>query len=69
MLLPVLPVNSPHNIAIKISGDLREEVGWRDLVATVAHIRDSLTPAEQANFAIITGNYGETGAIDYFGPA
>jgi len=69
MLLPILPLNSPHNIAVKISGDLREEVGWRTLVGTVAHIWDSLTPAERSNFAIITGNYGETGAIDYYGPA
>jgi 4-amino-4-deoxy-L-arabinose transferase-like glycosyltransferase len=69
LLLPILPLNSPHNIAIKINGDLREEVGWRELVATVARIRDSLSPAQRASLAIITGNYGETGAIDFYGPA
>ncbi|HUJ30150.1 MAG TPA: hypothetical protein VLY23_02640, partial [Candidatus Acidoferrum sp.] len=29
----------------------------------------SLPPAERANCAILGGNYGETGAIDYFGPS
>jgi 4-amino-4-deoxy-L-arabinose transferase-like glycosyltransferase len=69
VVLPIPPVNSPHNVALKNNGDLREEIGWTDLVAEVARIRDSLTPAERANFAIITGNYGETGAIDFYGPA
>jgi hypothetical protein len=67
LVLPILPVNSPKNVAIKNNGDLREEIGWTDLVAEVARIRDSLTPAERANFAILTGNYGETGAIDLYG--
>jgi len=34
------------NFALKDNGDLREEIGWDDLVSTVAGIRDSL-PAEQ----------------------
>ena len=34
------------NFASKNNGDLREEIGWDELVKTVAGIRDSL-PAEQ----------------------
>jgi 4-amino-4-deoxy-L-arabinose transferase-like glycosyltransferase len=68
VVLPIQPVNSPHNFALKNNGDLREEIGWTDLVAEVARIRDSFTPPERANFAIITGNYGETGAINLYGP-
>jgi len=67
VILPIAPVNA-NSVALKNNGDLREEIGWTDLVAEVARIRDSLTPAERANFAIITGNYGETGAIDLYGP-
>jgi Dolichyl-phosphate-mannose-protein mannosyltransferase len=68
-ILPINPTISPSNIALENNGDLREEIGWTDLVAAVAKVRDSLTPAERQHFAIITGNYGETGAIDFYGSA
>ena len=67
--LPIAPVNSPSNIALKLNGDLREEVGWPELVAALAKVRDSLPPRERAHVAILTGNYGETGAVDLYGPA
>lgn len=67
LILPLGPV-SANNFALKNNGDLREEIGWTDLVAEVARIRDSLTPADRAHLAIITTNYGETGAIDLYGP-
>ncbi|MGA2696265.1 MAG: glycosyltransferase family 39 protein [Terriglobales bacterium] len=55
--------------ALKNNGDLREEIGWDDLLKTVAGIRDSLPPEQRASFGIITGNYGEQGAIEILGPA
>ena len=66
-IVPIDPVISANNFGIRNNGDLREEIGFTDLVAAVAKVRDSLTPAERSNFAIITGNYGETGAIDLYG--
>lgn len=69
IILPVKPVISPGNFALRNNGDLREEVGWNELVAVVAKVRDALPPAERDNVGILTGNYGETGAIDLFGPA
>jgi hypothetical protein len=66
-LLPLGRI-STGNFALKTNGELREEIGWREMVAEVARIRDSLPPAERARLAIITGNYGETGAIDLYGP-
>jgi len=68
-IVPIDPVISANNFGIRNNGDLREEIGFTDLVAAVAKVRDSLTPAERSNFAIITGNYGETGAIDLYGAA
>ena len=59
---------SPNNFALKNNGDLREEIGWTDLVAEVARVRDSLPPDGRAHLGIITGNYGETGAVNLFGP-
>ena len=65
-LLPMGPISS-NNYALKVNGELREEIGWTDLVAEVARIRESLPSAERAHLGIITGNYGETGAIDLYG--
>ena len=56
-------------IAIKRNSDLREEFGWDNLVRTVAQVRDSLPPDEQAHLGIATGNYGEYGAIEILGAA
>lgn len=70
LLLPVAPVNSALWNAI--SGKLdnfREQIGWPELVDTVAAIRDSLPAEERATTGILTGNYGEAGAIDLYGPA
>jgi len=38
------------------------------MVETVAEIYHNLPPEERAKAAIIAPNYGEAGAIDFFGP-
>jgi hypothetical protein len=43
--------------------------GWDDMAATVAHVYWNLPAADRADCAILGGNYGEAGAIDYYGPA
>jgi hypothetical protein len=68
IILPLGPI-SPGTYALAHNGDLREEVGWTELVATVAGIRDSLSPEQRAHLAVITGNYGETGALNLYGAA
>ena len=46
-----------------------DRYGWREMVAAVKQAYDTLTPAEQAEACILTTNYGEAGAIDFYGPA
>jgi hypothetical protein len=58
-----------RDFALAKNGDLREEIGWDELVRTVAQIRDSLPPEQQALLGITTGNYGEYGAIEILGRA
>jgi hypothetical protein len=41
--------------------------GWENMVATVAKVYDRLTPEEKARTLIYCNNYGEAGAIDFFG--
>jgi hypothetical protein len=43
--------------------------GWDSMAATVAGVYRGLPDSDQTNCAILAGNYGEAGAIDYYGPA
>jgi hypothetical protein len=43
--------------------------GWLELAATVAKTYAGLPPAERAQAAIVTSNYGEAAAVDFFGGA
>ena len=45
-----------------------DQFGWEEMVARVARYYHSLPPAEQAKTVIYTGDYGEAGAIDFYGP-
>jgi len=42
--------------------------GWRNMAGQVAAVYHALPPADQARAVILTGNYGEAGAVDYYGP-
>jgi 4-amino-4-deoxy-L-arabinose transferase-like glycosyltransferase len=68
LAVPLFALDSPHNFVIRINEDMREEVGWQELVAEIARIRDSFSPVERANFGIIATNYGELGAVNLYGP-
>jgi hypothetical protein len=66
--VPVAPVDSDWaRQAFRINEDFREEMGWPELVQQLAKIRDLLGPAERSRFGILTGNYGEAGAINVYG--
>jgi 4-amino-4-deoxy-L-arabinose transferase-like glycosyltransferase len=69
VIIPFNPMISPNNFALRNNGDLREEIGFTDLVKSVAEVRDSLPSDRRADLAILTGNYGETGAVNLYGPA
>lgn len=68
-LVPLAQSGPLRDFAFKNSSDLREEIGWDELVKTVAGIRDSLPADQRAHLGITTGNYGEYGAIDVLGRA
>jgi 4-amino-4-deoxy-L-arabinose transferase-like glycosyltransferase len=82
LALPILPPDKvvPYMEALGIklqrtettmSGLLPEhfgdEFGWQEMVAGVAGVYNSMPPELRDKTAILTGNYGEAGAIDYFG--
>lgn len=43
--------------------------GWPEMVNKVTRVYSSLAPEERAKAAIFARNYGEAGAIDFFGPS
>ena len=44
-------------------------LGWENQVAVIARVYHNLPAEERNNCALLAENYGEAGAIDYFGPA
>jgi 4-amino-4-deoxy-L-arabinose transferase-like glycosyltransferase len=67
--LPTAPLGSRWwSISNQVQGDFREQLGWPELVAEVARIRDTLSAEERAHLGILGTNYGEAGAINLYGP-
>lgn len=67
--LPVLPVEKMKQLGIAdFRYDYREMIGWPELVSSVSKVYSSLSKEEQLKTIIITGNYGEAGAINHYGP-
>ena len=62
-----LPKTETH-MSSPLPQHFSDEFGWPEMVAAVAQIYHSLPPEEQAKTGILAGNYGEAGAIDFFGP-
>jgi hypothetical protein len=44
-----------------------DEFGWEDMARETARVYNSLPPDERTRTAIFANNYGEAGAIDFFG--
>ena len=45
-----------------------DQFGWREMVGSVALVYHHLRPEDRKRAAIFCQNYGEAGAIDFFGP-
>ncbi|TBR36292.1 MULTISPECIES: glycosyltransferase family 39 protein [Dyella] len=67
-IVPIATSGPLRDYALKNNTDLREEIGWEELVTTVAAIRDALPVDQQAHLGIVVGNYGEYGSIALLGP-
>src|SRR5215217_3639609 len=83
-VLPVLPVETLARITGAAGGDAGVQVetrevgqlpqifadrfGWENLVATVDRVYEELPTEERERACVLTGNYGEAGAVDFFGP-
>jgi hypothetical protein len=65
--VPVLPARVLRTVPLqKINYDLAESIAWPQQVALVAREYDALPPTERRLTTILTGNYGEAGAIERY---
>jgi 4-amino-4-deoxy-L-arabinose transferase-like glycosyltransferase len=65
--VPILPV-AWTAVPGALNGTLGDQVGWPQYVQSVADVYAALPAADQAHAVILTGNYGEAGAINRYGP-
>jgi hypothetical protein len=48
---------------------LADRFGWPEMVTATAKVYNDLPPDQKSRTAIFGSNYGEAGAIDFYGPA
>ncbi len=64
LTLPVAPVGSTlFRIGAAVNPDSAETVGWDRYIHTVVDVADRLPPSARRHTVVITGNYGEAGAL------
>jgi 4-amino-4-deoxy-L-arabinose transferase-like glycosyltransferase len=55
-------------VTLKLPQDYADMLGWPELAAAVAHVYDSLPAEKRAQVVLGADNYGEAGALEYYGP-
>jgi 4-amino-4-deoxy-L-arabinose transferase-like glycosyltransferase len=70
LMLPIAPVGSElWRMSSAVHDNFAEQIGWPELVETVAGVYAALPAGERPATALLAGNYGEAGAINLYGPA
>jgi hypothetical protein len=66
--LPVVPETQlGHTPLPAVNQVTRDSVGWPTYVAEIAAVYRQVPAAERARTVVVTGNYGEHGAVDRYG--
>jgi hypothetical protein len=69
LVSPVAPVGSKlWRFTAKVHDQFCEEIGWPELAESVARVYNDLSEPERVRTGILTGNYGEGGALNLYGP-
>ncbi len=55
-------------VPLKLPQDYADMLGWPELVNAVARVYDSLPPEKRAQVVLVGENYGEAGAMEFYGP-
>jgi hypothetical protein len=66
--LPIAPVHSPlWDITSEVHDIFTEQIGWHEMIQTVAGIYDDLPADEKSNAGILTGENDEAAALNLYG--
>ncbi len=65
---PRAGIDERHELGL-LPQHFADQHGWPELAATVADVLGRLPADDRAHACIFAANYGEAGAIDFFGPA
>ena len=57
-----------QGMPLRLPQDYADMLGWRERVDAVAQAYRALSPLERARAVIIGNNYGEAGALEFYGP-
>jgi 4-amino-4-deoxy-L-arabinose transferase-like glycosyltransferase len=61
-------VETNWGAVLPLPQDYADMLGWEAQVAAVARVYHALPAAEREQAVIVADNYGEAGAVDYYGP-
>jgi hypothetical protein len=67
--LGLSPRNAERNTVGALPQHFADRFGWEELANTVRGVTESLTPEQRAGCLVVAGNYGECGALNYWGLA
>ncbi|TCC00294.1 hypothetical protein E0H26_00900 [Micromonospora zingiberis] len=68
LLLPTLPADRLPGFVVAVNYDAGETIGWPAFTDSLAVVHRQLPADEQNRAVILTGNYGEAGAVARYGP-
>lgn len=70
LMLPIAPVNSAWwRVQEGVSHQLNMQIGWPELAATVAQVRNGLRADELGVVGVMAADEGEAGAVNLYGRA
>lgn len=61
-------VATNRGVALELPQDYADMLGWEAMVAAVARVYYGLPAADQDEAVLFAANYGEAGALEFFGP-
>jgi 4-amino-4-deoxy-L-arabinose transferase-like glycosyltransferase len=69
LALPIAPINSPlWDITSEVHDTFTEQIGWQEMIETVAEIYTDLPEQEKSQTGIFAGENDEAAALNLFGP-
>jgi hypothetical protein len=69
LALPIAPINSPWwDVVSEVHDTFTEQIGWPEMIETVAGIYAGLPEAEKSQTGIFAGENDEAAALNLYGP-